>query len=222
VYIPQAFRETRPDALQELIRQNSFGVMISHGAAGMIASHLPLLLDPERGPHGTLLGHMARANPQWQEFQDEAEVLVIFSGPHAYISPSWYQAPTSVPTWNYAAVHAYGVPSLVEESAALYGIVEAMVRTFEAPLAEPWTLPPPEGFVAPLLKAIVGFEIRITRLEGKLKLGQNRSRADQQGVVEALIRQDEPLGLQIAQLMRATEAPGDASPSAAGILTTDD
>jgi transcriptional regulator len=221
MYIPAAFREDRLDVLHDLIRQNSFGTMVSHGAQGMVASHLPLLLDSERGPNGTLRGHVARANPHWQEFQDEAEVLVIFTGPHAYISPSWYQAELSVPTWNYAAVHAYGVPRLVEGD-ELYDILEAMVRTYEAPLDKPWALQLPDHFLSRMMKAIVGFEIRITRLEGKLKLAQNRSSADQQGVVEALMRQVEPLGLQIAQLMRATEAPGDASPSAAGILTTDD
>jgi transcriptional regulator len=221
MYIPAAFREDRLDVLHDLIRQNSFGTVVSHGADGMVASHLPLLLDSEPGPHGTLRGHLARANPQWREFQNEQEALVIFTGPHAYISPSWYQAELSVPTWNYAAVHAYGIPRLVEGD-ELYAILDAMVRTYEAPLDKPWALQLPDDFLSRMMKGIVGFEIPITRLEGKLKLAQNRSNADQQGVVEALMRQGDPLGLQIAQLMRATAAPGDSSPSAAGILTTND
>jgi transcriptional regulator len=206
MYIPAAFRENRLDVLHDLIRQNSFGTVVSHGAEGMVASHLPLLLDSERGPHGTLRGHVARANPHWQEFQDEAEVLVIFTGPHAYISPSWYQAELSVPTWNYAAVHAYGVPRLVEGD-ELYGILEAMVRTHEAPLDKPWALQLPDDFLSRMMKAIVGFEICITRLEGKLKLGQNRSSADQQGVVEALMRQGDPLGVGVAELMKRPATP---------------
>jgi transcriptional regulator len=202
VYIPVAFREARLEALHELIRQNSFATVVSHGAEGMVASHLPILLAPERGPQGTLLGHMARANPQWRDFRDDTEVLVIFTGPHAYISPSWYQAELSVPTWNYAAVHAYGIPSLVEESDQLYGILEAMVRTFEAPLDKPWTLQPPDDYLSRMMKAIVGFEIRITRLEGKLKLGQNRSLADQRSVMAALMHYGDPLGIEVAELMQ--------------------
>jgi transcriptional regulator len=206
MYIPAAFRENRPDVLQDLIRQNSFAAVVSHGAQGMVASHLPLLLDSERGPYGTLLGHMARANPQWQEFQHEEEVLVIFTGPHAYISPSWYQAELSVPTWNYAAVHAYGAPRLVEGD-ELYAILEALVRTYEAPLDPPWALQLPDDFLCRMMKAIVGFEIRVTRLEGKLKLGQNRSSADQQGVVEALMRQGDPPGVGVAELMKKPATP---------------
>ncbi len=207
MYIPAAFRETRPEMLQALMRQNSFATVVSHGAEGMVASHLPFLLDPERGPQGTLLGHMARANPQWQDFRDEAEVMVIFTGPHAYVSPSWYQAELSVPTWNYAAVHAYGIPTLVEESAALYGILAAMVRTYEAPLDKPWTLPPPDDFLSRMMKAIIGFEIRITRLEGKLKLNQNRSSADQESVVAALRHYGDPLGIEVAELMKRQATP---------------
>jgi transcriptional regulator len=202
MYIPEAFRETRPQALHDLIRQNSFATVISHGADEIVASHLPILLDSERGPQGTLLGHMARANPQWRDFQDETEVLVIFTGPHAYISPSWYEAELSVPTWNYAAVHAYGVPRLVENGDELYAILETMVRTYESPLEKPWTLQPPDDYLSRMMNAIVGFEIRLTRLEGKLKLTQNRSAADQQRVVAALMHQGDPLGIEVAKLMQ--------------------
>lgn len=214
MYIPQGFRETRQPVLHDFIRQYSFAPVISHGAEGMIASHLPLLLDPERGPHGSLLGHMARANPQWRDFQDGAEVLVIFSGPHAYISPSWYEAKASVPTWNYAAVHAYGVPRLVEQSDQLYGLLEAMVQTYEAPLDPPWALPPPDDYLRGMMKAIVGFEIRISRLEGKLKLSQNRSNTDQESVVAALTRQGDPLGLGVAELMKTPATPHAPAPLA--------
>lgn len=207
MYIPQGFRETRPQVLHDLMRQNSFAALISQGAEGMIASHLPFLVEAERGPQGTLLGHMARANPQWRDFRDDAEVLVIFTGPHAYISPSWYEAELSVPTWNYAAVHAYGVPRLVEDSDELYGLLEAMVRTYEAPLDKPWALQPPGDFLSRMMKAIVGFEIPITRIEGKLKLNQNRSNTDQESVVAALRRQGGPLGIEVAELMQKEAMP---------------
>src|SRR5688572_28058136 len=108
MYIPEAFREDRPEALQALIREHCFGTLVSRHEGERGASHVPLLLDRDHGPHGTLLGHMARANPQWQGFREGEEVLAIFQGPHAYVSPSWYETELSVPTWNYAVVHACG------------------------------------------------------------------------------------------------------------------
>jgi transcriptional regulator len=207
VYIPKAFEETRPEVLHALIQQNSFGILVSQESGELVASHLPFLLEPERGPHGILVGHMARANPQWRSFREGEEVLAIFLGPHAYISPSWYEAELAVPTWNYAAVHAYGVPTLVEDGAALHRILDAMVRTYEASLTPPWALQLPDDYMARMMKGIVGFEIEITRIEGKLKLGQNRSPADQAGVVAALTRQADPLGLQIAELTKEQMGP---------------
>jgi transcriptional regulator len=202
MYIPEAFRETRLDLLQAFMQQHSFGLLVSHQAGCLEASHLPLLLDADRGPSGTLIGHMARANPQWRGFRAADELLVIFSGPHAYISPSWYETRLSVPTWNYAAVHAYGVPHLVEEPAAVRSILEAMVQTYEAPFDAPWPMDLPDDFVERMMKAIVGFEITITRLDGKLKLGQNRSQADQLGAIAGLTRQGDPSSLAVATLMQ--------------------
>jgi transcriptional regulator len=212
VYIPKAFEETRPEVLHALVRQNSFGILVSHDSGELVASHLPFLLEPERGAYGTLVGHMARANLQWQSFREGAEVLAIFSGPHAYISPSWYEAELAVPTWNYLAVHAYGVPALVEDSASLLRILKAMVRTYESSLSPPWALQLPDDYMARMMKGIVGFEIEITRLEGKLKLGQNRSPADQARVVAALTQQADPLGLQIAELMKEQIGPQPSGP----------
>jgi transcriptional regulator len=222
VYIPRAFEETRREALHDLIRQDSFGTLVSQYAGEMIASHLPFLLDSERGPEGTLLGHMARANPQWQSFEEGPEVMAIFQGPHAYISPSWYQERLSVPTWNYAAVHAYGIPSLVENDEALYQFLDDLVRAHEAPMATPWRFDLPADYVSRMMKGIVGFEIRITRLEGKLKLSQNRSLADQQAVVEALIRGGTSLGLDVAELMVKSGNLPRPAPAAKGTAATDD
>src|SRR4051812_48126547 len=166
MYVPEHFHEHRIDVLHAFMRRHSFATLISRDR-NLTASQLPVLLDTERGPHGTLRSHMAKQNPQWQTFAQGAEVLVIFQGPHAYISPTWYASQTKVPTWNYAAVHAYGNPKLVDR-AALRAILEETVTTYEAGFAKPWStanLPP--DLVAKLADAVVGFEIEITRLEGK-------------------------------------------------------
>jgi transcriptional regulator len=204
MYIPEAFREDRKEALHALIERYSFGTLVTGGEGGLTASHLPFLLDPGRGPHGTLLGHMARANPQWRSFEGGGEVLVMFQGPHTYISPSWYEVELSVPTWNYIAVHAYGTPSLIEDGPALYHILEALVRTHEAGFPEPWPFRLPEEYVKSRMKAIVGFEIPITRLEGKLKLSQNRSLTDQEKARDALLRSGDATSVELAKLMART------------------
>ncbi len=214
MYIPKPFEERRPEVLHDLIRQHSFGTLVSHGAEGMTATHLPLLLDAGRGPHGTLMGHVARANPQWRSFSESVELLAIFQGPHTYVSPAWYEAPLSVPTWNYAAVHAYGIASLLEGETDLIRLLETMVRTYEAGNPEPWRMKLPDSYLQPLLRAIVGFEIPITRLEGKLKLSQNRSPADQRGVIDALTRQGDLAGGAVAALMQTGGAPATNRPLA--------
>jgi transcriptional regulator len=201
VYLPQAFHETRLEVLHALMRDYSFGTLISQGGDGLVASHLPILLDAERGPYGTLMGHMARANPQWHGFLEGPEALVIFHGPHAYISPSWYETDPSVPTWNYAVVHAYGTPSLIEEDEQLYRLLTALVEAHESGLQPPWDMASREEFVRRQMKAIVGFEIPIARLEGKLKLSQNRSQADREGAVAALIHAGDEGSIGVARLM---------------------
>jgi transcriptional regulator len=202
VYIPEANRETRPEVLHRVIRENSFATLVTCGGGDLVATHLPFLLEAERGTHGTLVAHMARANGQWRAFRKGEEALAIFQGAHAYISPSWYAAELSVPTWNYVAVHAYGVPRLIEESAEVRRLLAALVPVYEAGLPDPWSLERlPEEFVERLSRAIVGFEIPITRLEGKLKLSQNRSQADREGVVAALREYGDAMGVAMAGLM---------------------
>jgi transcriptional regulator len=203
MYIPAPFAETRIDVLHAQMREHSFATVVSFGEAGLVASHLPLLLDPDRGPSGTIVGHLARANPQWQELSPERDVLVIYQGPHAYISPSWYTTPYAVPTWNYVAIHAYGRPKLIEDDAGIYRIVEATVKTHEARFSYQWSLDERREYAEKLLKQIVGFEIEITRLEGKFKLSQNRSLADQNGVVEGLTQQGDPRSGALADVMRS-------------------
>lgn len=189
MYIPPSFREERLDVLHDVIRKHSFGTLVSQHDGTLIASHLPFLLRPDAETPGVLLGHMARANPQWRDFHSGTEVLALFQGPHGYISPSWYEMRETVPTWNYEVVHAYGVATVIEDPTAVRAMLDATVAVYEAALPEPWSTNRVSGdLVDKLQRAIVGFEIRITRLEGKRKLSQNRSEADQHGVLEALRR----------------------------------
>jgi transcriptional regulator len=162
---------------------------------------VPLLLDRDAGPNGRLIGHVARANPQWKHAGGQ-RVLAIFSGPHAYISPTWYAAQNVVPTWNYVAVHAYGVLQLIDDRERLREIVRRTVAVYEANMPQPWSVDAPEtSFIDRLLDAIVGFEIDVDRIEGKWKLNQNHDAERRRRVVEALRAQGSVDGLQIADLM---------------------
>ena len=201
MYIPAHFRENDIRTLQQFIQQYSFGILVTHHEGTPVANHLPFLLDAGRGSQGVLRAHMARGNAQWRTLDETKEVLVIFQGPHSYVSPSWYRddVETSVPTWNYAAVHAYGMPRLIEDSTELLRILQASVAENEAQFAAPWHLEMPDEYVQQKLKAIVGFEIELTRLEGKFKLSQNRSADDQQRVIAAL---GETINPETAELMR--------------------
>jgi transcriptional regulator len=183
MYIPAAFRETRLDALHGLIQANSFGTLVSQLDGELFATHIPFLLSPALGPNGTLRGHMARANPHWRAF-DGAEALAIFQGPHAYISPAWYVAEEAVPTWNYAVVHVYGAPRVVDDPREVRDILEETVNTFDT---EGWrTARVDEQYITNLAKAIVAFEMPIARLQGKRKLGQNRPVEDARGAARGL------------------------------------
>jgi transcriptional regulator len=212
MYIPSSFREDDPALLHDLMRQYNFAVLVTQhnpspgpGPGGApFATHLPFLLDSGRGPYGTLLAHMARANPQWRDFAAGQEALVIFQGPHAYVSPSWYEVAPSVPTWNYAVVHAYGTPRVIEDHTALYEQLNTLVDTHETAFERPWKLDLPDDYLDRMARAIVGFEIEISRLEGKLKLSQNRAEGDRQRVAAALARSADPLSVDVAEMMTAT------------------
>jgi transcriptional regulator len=200
MYIPKSFQSDDLAQLHDLMRQYNFAILATQHDRAPFATHLPFMLDSERGPQGTLIAHMARANPQWRDFGG-GEVLVIFQGPHAYISPSWYEQHPSVPTWNYAAVHAYGVPRIVEDHDELRRMLGALVATHEAAFAQPWRMELPDDYLDKMMRAVVGFEIEITRLEGKLKLSQNRSEHDQHQVAEALGQSENQLDLGVAAMM---------------------
>lgn len=204
MYIPKAFREEDNGVLHAFMQENNFAILITMQDGVPLATHLPLILDPEKGAYGTLRGHMARANTIWRTFDETTEVLVIFSGPHAYISPSWYvnEPETSVPTWNYAAIHAYGVPHIVSDEELLYTLLNDSVDTFEAGFAQPWTIQERGDFMRKKMRAIVGFEIPIARLEGKLKLSQNRSIDDQERVIAMLQDSDNAVDVATTKLMQ--------------------
>jgi transcriptional regulator len=203
MYLTSHFQQPDVVQLHDLIVRHSFGLLISQFDGQPFASHLPLLLDRTSGTHGELIGHMARANPQWQQ-AGGTTVLAVFSGPHAYISPSWYEAENVVPTWNYAAVHAYGVFEAIHDPLALTAIVRAYVEHYERGMPAPWSLSGSPHFVERLVEQIVGFRIPIERLEGKWKLSQNHPRERREKVIAALKRQEGEESLAIAALMQET------------------
>lgn len=203
MYIPASFLQSDSQALHSFIARHGFATLISQHDGVPFASHLPLLLDPSPSPHGALLGHMARANPQWKSANGQS-VLAIFHGPHAYVSPSWYREQNVVPTWNYVTVHAYGTLSLIEGRDRLLELLRRTVDVYESPRSMPWSIESPEpDFTDRLLDAIVGFEIAVDRIEGKWKLSQNHSQERRERVVQSLRESGRPDDLEIAALMAA-------------------
>lgn len=196
MYVPKHFREDNLAVLQALMREHSFATLVSvQSDDGLpVATHLPVYLESEPAPYGTLKAHLALGNPQWRTLREEREVLVMFQGPHAYISPSWYEVPLSVPTWNYAVVHAYGRPRLITEQAELHAHLSALVATYEKQFPRPWQFDGlPTDYVERMMKGVVGLAITITRLAGKYKMSQNRSAQDQQQVIEHLQAAADPI-----------------------------
>ena len=206
MYLPSAFRQDDLAELHAQLQASPLALLTSAGAAGVQASHLPLLLEPGEGEFGTLYGHFARANPHWRDLQGGAEALAVFSGPDAYISPGWYPAKAEhgkvVPTWNYIAVHARGPVELIEEPERLLQIVSRLSDQHESGRERPWAVSDaPREYIDSMLRAIVGFALPIRRLEGKWKLGQNRSAADQQGVRDGLASSLSPGDRELAARM---------------------
>jgi transcriptional regulator len=202
MYVPSAFAESDQPKLHDFMETHSFGLLISQGAEPT-ASHLPFLLDRRSGQCGRLIGHLARANPQWQQASG-SPVLVVFSGPHAYISPSWYEAENVVPTWNYVAVHVYGTFRLIDDRAALMRIVQDTVDRYEQTMPQPWTINGSSEFLDRLVQMIVGFHIEIDRIEGKWKLSQNHSPERRERVIRGLLDSVDSGAHDVARLMRET------------------
>jgi len=208
VYIPAHFNEDRPEILQGLIRSAGLATIVSMTPDGLIASHAPLMLDPDPAPYGTLIGHLAKANPHARTADPSVQTLVIFQGPDGYITPSYYAAKKAhgkvVPTWNYAAIHAYGPITFFDDPERLRTIVTHLTDLHEATFLTPWKVTDaPAAYIDGQLKAIVGFELPITRLEGKRKFNQNRSTADQSGVITGLRSLNDPAKSQVADFMQS-------------------
>lgn len=206
MYTPKAFAVDDPEVLHAQMRGISLATLVTMTSSGLRATHLPLLLDEGAGPFGRLLGHVSRANAQWRESVSDVDALAIFTGPDAYVSPSWYPAKKQggrvVPTWNYAAIHAYGPIAFFEDPERLRSLVTRLTEKHEQGRPAPWRVSDaPAEYVEAQLKAIVGFSLPIRRLEGKHKLNQNRSLEDMQGVVEGLRALGGEKNLETARLM---------------------
>ncbi|HVJ40038.1 MAG TPA: FMN-binding negative transcriptional regulator [Dongiaceae bacterium] len=196
MYLPTHFTETRTDRLQQAIASAGLATIVTMTAEGMEASHIPLHYDPApaadgSAPHGTLYGHVAKANPQWRQFRADLDALAIFQGPDAYITPSWYETKREtgkvVPTWNYVAIHAYGRLKAFDDPARLLDLVTRLTARRENGRAKAWSVQDaPADYIDAMLKGIVGLELPIARLEGKWKMSQNRNAADQAGVIAGL------------------------------------
>lgn len=192
MYTPKHFEETRPEVLRDLIGAHPLATVVTTTARGVDANPIPLLWRADGSAHGTLIGHVARANPMWKDHRPEVEVLVIFQGPAAYITPAWYptKAETGkvVPTWNYAVVHARGTMRAIEDRAWLRAQIEALTTHMESPRASPWAVADaPADYIEAMLGAIVGIEIAISDLGGKWKASQNQPARNQDGVIAGLM-----------------------------------
>lgn len=206
MYVPPAFRIEDLAEIQAAMRSARLAQVVTFGASGLAATPLPLLLDPDEGAFGTLYGHLARANPQWRDAAPGGEALAIFMGPDAYVTPAWYAAKAEtgkvVPTWNYETVQARGPAEFFDDPDRLHAVVTRLTDRHEAARAEPWAVADaPEPFVRAQLRGIVGLRLPITRLEGKRKMSQNRSPADQERVREGLALSADPADRSAAAAM---------------------
>ncbi|MET4699279.1 transcriptional regulator [Constrictibacter sp. MBR-5] len=205
MYTPAAFRLDDLPALHETIRAARLANLVTATADGPMATPLPLFLEPEEGPYGTLYGHLARANPHWRA-DPVGEALAIFMGPDAYVTPSWYAGKREhgkvVPTWNYETVQAFGPVEFFDDADRLLEVVTRLTRLHEAERAEPWAVSDaPEPYVRAQLRAIIGLRLPIARLEGKRKMSQNRTPEDRAGVAAGLATSDRPSDREAAKLV---------------------
>lgn len=204
VYLPPHFTETDEKLLLEHIERHDFGLLVTQGGE-LIASQVPFLVERREGKL-FLLGHLARPNPQCADLAAGGEVLAVFAGPHAYISPSWYGTHPAVPTWNYASVHAYGTSRTISDKDWLADLLRRLSERHEAREANPWRMQDqPETFLGGMMNGIVGFEIAVTRLDGKFKLSQNRPASDRPRIIAALEARDDADSHGVARLMRERE-----------------
>ena len=202
MYLPEHFKEENLERITALIQENAFGMLVTAPQGQPFVSHLPFLFEPSSGAQGKLFGHMARANPHWEQLVSGEEVLVVFQGAHTYVSPSWYATP-GVPTWNYAVVHLRGKPRIMESEAELEALLERQTHVYEQQQPKPWKPDLAGERRAKLLGMIVGFEVDISDIQAKFKLSQNRSAEDQLRVIEQLESSGNSMATSVAKLMGA-------------------
>ena len=212
MYIPRHFEETRVEVLHRLMRDEPFATLVTLGPDGLNANHLPLELDPEPAPFGTLRGHVSRANAVWRTTDPSVEALVVFQGPQRYITPAWYPTKEEhgrvTPTWNYVVAHAYGTPRFIEDAAWLRAHVERLTAIHEAGRERPWHVgDAPDDYIAAQVRGIVGFEIAITRLSGKWKVSQNRVDPDREGVAAGLRAEADAAAAAMADIVERRTPP---------------
>jgi transcriptional regulator len=211
MYLPDHFRVDDIAQMHALMRARPLAALVSAGAAGLYATHLPTVLK-EEGPSGTIECHLSRANPHWKDLAAGGEALMIFQGPEAYVTPNWYPSKAehgkTVPTWNYAAVHAYGRPEVMQDKDWLRRHVGELTKQQEASEAQPWEVSDaPESYIDVMLRGIVGFRFEIVRLEGKWKMSQNREMRDRAGTAQGLARRGEGEDAEVAALVARHVAP---------------
>ncbi len=207
MYEAAAFREDRIDVMHALITAHPLATLVTQSALGLEANHIPLLIDPEPGPWGTLRGHVARANPVWRTFNADIGALAVFQGPQGYITPSWYPSKAQhgkvVPTWNYAVVHARGPLKIIDDAQWLRTLVTRLTASQESQRQKPWQVTDaPADYIDTMLKAIIGIEIPVTRMQGKWKMSQNRLPLDRDGVIHGLESRDDDASLAMLHAMQ--------------------
>lgn len=210
-YPSPAFREDRPEVLHAAIRELYFALLVTCPAEGFATSYLPWELDPTRGPHGTLVGHLARYNPQWKVPDTGAPALVVFQGPHGYVSPSWYpgkhEDPRQVPTWDYLTVEARGTLTVFNDDAKLHALLTQLTDRNEAGREHRWHVTDaPDAYVRTEMRHIIGIELRIDSLVGRYKLSQNRNAADQEGARAGLAAAPTERERDLARAIAATQS----------------
>jgi transcriptional regulator len=206
MYIPRANEEKRVSVMQALMVSHPLATLVTLGAHGLFASHIPMVFEDDGSPFGVLKGHISRANPQWRDFTPAVDALAIFAGDQHYVSPSWYseegEHAKQVPTWNYAVVHAYAPLKVIEDEQWLLAHVNSLTNIHEAAFPVPWKVSDaPEDFIGSLLKEIIGLELSIRRLEGKWKVSQNRTERERKGVIDGLTKLNTPESLAMKALV---------------------
>lgn len=203
MYVPPRYRVTDDASIDELIRAHGFATLVTHGAGGLMASHVPVELSRDAEGGRVLHGHLAKANPQWRQLEACPEVMVVFLGPHAFVTPTWYDHP-NVPTWNYQAVHAYGPARVTHDEHELSASVRALSERYEPPESPPPRFDfdaMPEKLRTAELKGIVGFTIRVERVDAAFKLSQNRNATDKARIIRELRARGDEASRLIAEAM---------------------